>query len=750
MHQGISRALARRTKEKVFRCAFLNLAIACETPHSEHLVLRWTMFRSTTIAVIVYGTAACGGGGQTSPPKLATVLASIAVIVSPASIRVGQTATATATGVDQNGAPFTLGTVTWSVSSPSVATITGLGTLVALSPGVVTVLASSGNRTGQASLTITAPVAVAAVAITPTSARITVGQTQQLSAVVTDSANNVVSGEAVTWSSSAPAVVSVTQAGLVTALTRGLATISASLSGVNGRIDVLSVSTIAMSATGATGYLHAAVTAPPASYSYGYSGYTSMSRLGGAQAENEQFGWGTWLIPNNLGFSQALCPVGTYARDNWPERGPSYRDVYQTIEGGGGRWTSTAFPSPSPKFRVNSTPDCYSTEVASTGWSFYLAALPANKLGFAQLSNRLLVPPDGITVAIEPLQALLGFGWIALPLIPATTSPLGVPTGDQNLTLFLNATNFRGPVAFFVPETWSAVHALDRSAVGRGLDAQPLLFGSLALEVGNLPMMTATAASGERYRRVPQVAFGTASFGQAMLLQDVRTYAKSAVWDAINLWVQNGTPTTSINASGSTPTILSNPTSSLRMGNAPIVVDAIMSTGILQTGGGGSGIGITGKVLNVDGQATLPEYFRESNGSWIAIPPTQVPVETGLTTATFTPKARATPATLNAITWNSAAWASPMMTATLNDGSTVDYVWYRFVDQPAIARLGLDSQVLQKLQAFVISLHQNSGVNGVTIAGPTAGRLATLDPGLIVTPPAGLTNGYVPVVIRQR
>ena len=156
------------------------------------------------------------------------------------------------------------------------------------------------------------------------------------------------------------------------------------------------------------------------------------------------------------------------------------------------------------------------------------------------------------------------------------------------------------------------------------------------------------------------------------------------------------------------------------------------------------------KVLNADGQATLPEYFRELRGDWIAIPSTQVPSETGLTTATFTPKARNSAATLNSTTWNSSVWASPMMTATLNDGSTVDYVWYRFVDQPAIARLGLASDVLQTLQAFVTSLHQQSGVNGVTIAGPTAGRLATLDPGLIVTPPAGLTFGYVPVVIRQR
>ncbi len=710
----------------------------------------WTMFRSPAVAGVVLAAAACGGGSQTSSTKSAPVLASIAIAVSPASIRVSQTASATATGVDQNGAPITLGTVAWSVSNPAIASISGSGTIVGVSAGVVTVLASSGNRSGQAAFTITAPVMVASVAITPSSARLTAGQSQQLSAVVTDSANNVVSGQTVSWSTSASTLVSVTPTGLVTAVAPGSATISASLSGVTGRIDVLSVSTIAMSATGATGYLHAAAAAPPPTFSYGYSGYTSMSRLGGAQADNEQFGWGTWLTPNNLGFSQALCPVGTYARDHWPERGPTYRDVYQTIEGGGGRWTSTAFPSPSPKFRVNSTPDCYSTEVASTGWSFYLAALPANKLGLAQLSNCLLVPPDGITVVIEPLQALLGFGWIALPLVPATTSPLGVPTGDQNLTLFLNATNFSGPVAFFVPETWSAVHAVDRTAVGRGLDAQPMLFGSLALEVGNLPMMTAIAASGERYRRVPQVAFGTASSGQAMLLQDVRTYAKTALWDAFDRWVQNGTPATSLNASGSTPTVLSNPTSSLRIGNAPIVVDAIMSTGILQTGGGGSGIGITGKVLNVDGQATLPEYFRESNGNWIAIPSTQVPPETGLTAATFTPKARNSAATLNSATWNSSAWASPMMTATLNDGSTVDYVWYRFVDQPAIARLGLSSEVLQTLQAFVTSLHQKSGVNGVTIAGPTAGRLATLDPGLIVTPPAGLTFGYVPVVIRQR
>jgi hypothetical protein len=35
------------------------------------------------------------------------------------------------------------------------------------------------------------------------------------------------------------------------------------------------------------------------------------------------------------------------------------------------------------------------------------------------------------------------------------------------------------------------------------------------------------------------------------------------------------------------------------------------------------------------------------------------------------------------------------------------------------------------------------------IAEPTRGKLASLDPGLIVTPPAGLEAGYVPIALRQ-
>ena len=80
----------------------------------------------------------------------------------------------------------------------------------------------------------------------------------------------------------------------------------------------------------------------------------------------------------------------------------------------------------------------------------------------------------------------------------------------------------------------------------------------------------------------------------------------------------------------------------------------------------------------------------------------------------------------------------------------LDYVWYRFIDQPAITRLGLSAPELAKLQTSVESLHQNSGTFGIGAAAPTSGTLVTSESAQLVTPPAGLERGYVPIAIRQR
>jgi uncharacterized protein YjdB len=82
--------------------------------------------------------------------------------------------------------------------------------------------------------TTPAPEPVATVAVTLTPSSIEVGQTAQATAVARDANGNVLSGRAVTWSSSDPAVAAVNATGLVTGVAPGTAQITATSEGRSG------------------------------------------------------------------------------------------------------------------------------------------------------------------------------------------------------------------------------------------------------------------------------------------------------------------------------------------------------------------------------------------------------------------------------------------------------------------------------------------------------------------------------------
>lgn len=75
---------------------------------------------------------------------------------------------------------------------------------------------------------------VATVEVSPTSASPQVGETVQLSATVKDATGNILSGQSVSWSSSAASVASVSNSGLVTANALGTATITAASGNKSG------------------------------------------------------------------------------------------------------------------------------------------------------------------------------------------------------------------------------------------------------------------------------------------------------------------------------------------------------------------------------------------------------------------------------------------------------------------------------------------------------------------------------------
>ncbi len=82
------------------------------------------------------------------------------------------------------------------------------------------------------------PAPVASIEVTPQTAPVPVGTTRQLTAITRDSAGGELTGRSVIWSSSDPAVATVSGSGLVTGMSLGPATITATSEGRDGTAAV--------------------------------------------------------------------------------------------------------------------------------------------------------------------------------------------------------------------------------------------------------------------------------------------------------------------------------------------------------------------------------------------------------------------------------------------------------------------------------------------------------------------------------
>lgn len=79
----------------------------------------------------------------------------------------------------------------------------------------------------------------------------------------------------------------------------------------------------------------------------------------------------------------------------------------------------------------------------------------------------------------------------------------------------------------------------------------------------------------------------------------------------------------------------------------------------------------------------------------------------------------------------------------------VAYYWYRFADQPASMNADLTDHEREDLQARVERVHQKWTKDRDYLPSPAIGKLAEIEPALIVTPPPGLEVGCVPIGTRQ-
>lgn len=167
----------------------------------------------------------------TAPPP--APVANVNVSLSLSSVTVGATSQATAALTDANNNVLTGRVITWSTSDPTIATVDANGLVTTLKDGSVTVTAMSEGKTGSAPLTVTL-VPVANVAVLLASPTVTIAQTTQATAVLTDANGGTLTGRTIVWSSSDNNIATVSPTGVVTAVAQGSATITATAEGKVG------------------------------------------------------------------------------------------------------------------------------------------------------------------------------------------------------------------------------------------------------------------------------------------------------------------------------------------------------------------------------------------------------------------------------------------------------------------------------------------------------------------------------------
>ena len=460
--------------------------------------------------------------------------------------------------------------------------------------------------------------------------------------------------------------------------------------------------------------------------------------------------------------------VGTWMFPQYQADGKPKEKHYTDIEGGLGWWRDTHFPSTTPKFIMGGVGDNFKHIANGPGYGAGSWEKPRGLYGVAQLSPWLLFPLDGLNLKQGTSGELFGYGYLPLPLTnpKATTGGKNVPTGNQCWTLFLNTANFKGPATFFTPHFWSIALLDHPEWAGKLLDSAPSDPNkAIQMETQHIPAIFETAPDGSKYARLAPTGFPVGADGRSTLLHRHTVYKKSALWDDVQRWFDGGEPASGVinpeaaavqtfkAGGGSTWTF--HPPNIPKAERAPLAWKSFATsiTPDPKTIGMRWDETLTSRS---GGLVTLPGFYRlGTNGTkpqWSVVAAKDAPA--GLTAHRFeTPKEkpqkpRTTPDD-PASSWKKPGPVAGPFKARLGDGSVLTYCWYRFADQPAMLNADLTPEEREVVQKRVEKLHRAWTKDRTYLAPPDAGKLAEIDPALIVSPPKGMKVGYVPIATRQ-
>ena len=209
--------------------------------------MRFSQSSARWLAAVIVAAISCKG--DSLEPSGGDV-ASVVITPPTATVAVGANVTLAAEVLDGSGKTLTGIKVVWASADPAIGTVSNSGVVTGVAAGVVHVAASAVGKSAIAEVTVN-PTPVATVRLTPSSQDLLVGQTVQIGAETLDAHGNVLTGRPITFTTSNPAVATVSNAGLVTALAAGSTIITATSEGKSAPSSI-TVSTIPVASVAVT------------------------------------------------------------------------------------------------------------------------------------------------------------------------------------------------------------------------------------------------------------------------------------------------------------------------------------------------------------------------------------------------------------------------------------------------------------------------------------------------------------------
>lgn len=220
--------------------------------------------------VLLAHVVSCGGDDGSSPvatvPPVVTpaAVASVVVTAPATALELNATMQLAAVVKDASGNVLTGRALQWSSGDATIAVVSTSGLVTGLAVGgPVTITATSEGHSSTTPITVTPP-PVATVAVTPAAPPVLLGRTVQLTATLRDARGATLTNRVVAWASSNSAVATVSAQGLVTGVSVGGATVTATSEGKSGTAQLTVVNSVVTGISDPIAFLSRCPTNDPA------------------------------------------------------------------------------------------------------------------------------------------------------------------------------------------------------------------------------------------------------------------------------------------------------------------------------------------------------------------------------------------------------------------------------------------------------------------------------------------------------